>query len=57
MDTYTFGKVGTHNATLREWVETVRGLTLPDRVVWVDGSEEERDYFYQQAVDEGILRG
>ena len=56
MDTYTFGKAGTHNATLREWVETVRGLTLPDRVVWVDGSEEERDYFYQQAVDEGILR-
>ena len=57
MDTYTFGKAGTHNATLREWVETVRGLTLPDRVVWVDGSEEERDYFYRQAVDEGILRG
>ena len=57
MDTYTFGKAGTHNSTLREWVETVRGLTLPDRVVWVDGSEEERDYFYRQAVDEGILRG
>jgi phosphoenolpyruvate carboxykinase (GTP) len=56
MDAYTFGKAGTHNATLREWVETVRGLTLPDRVVWVDGSEDERDYFYQQAVDEGILR-
>jgi phosphoenolpyruvate carboxykinase (GTP) len=55
MDTYTFGKVGTHNATLREWVETVRGLTLPERVLWVDGSDEERDYFYQQAVDEGIL--
>jgi len=55
MDTYTFGRTGTHNATVREWVETVRGLTLPDRVVWVDGSEEERDYFYQQAVAQGIL--
>jgi len=55
MDNYTFGRAGTHNASLREWVETVRGLTLPDRVVWVDGSEEERDYFYKQAVDEGIL--
>ena len=55
MDTYTFGKVGTHNATLREWVETVRGLARPDRVVWVDGSEEERDHFYQEAVDTGIL--
>jgi phosphoenolpyruvate carboxykinase (GTP) len=55
MDTYSFGKAGTHNATLREWVETVRGLTRPDRVIWVDGSEEERDYFYQQAVEDGVL--
>lgn len=55
MDNFTFGKVGTHNATLREWVETIRGLTLPDHVMWVDGSEAERDFFYKQAVEEGVL--
>ena len=55
MDTFTFGKAGTHNATLREWVETIRGITLPDHVVWVDGSESERDFLYEEAVKEGVL--
>ena len=55
MDTFTFGKAGTHNATLREWVETIRGITLPDHVVWVDGSERERDFLYEEAVKEGVL--
>ena len=55
MDTFTFGKAGTHNATLREWVETIRGITLPDHVVWMDGSESERDFLYEEAVKEGVL--
>ena len=43
------------NRFLSEWVAEVVRLTKPDRVQWCDGSEEERQRLYQQAVADGVL--
>ena len=43
------------NRTVISWVEKVVQLCEPDQVYWCDGSEEEKDRLYRQAVDEGIL--
>jgi len=45
----------TRNTTLLNWVRDMSGLCRPDRVVWCDGSEEERARLTQVAVDAGIL--
>jgi phosphoenolpyruvate carboxykinase (GTP) len=45
----------TRNTTLLNWVRDMSGLCKPDRVVWCDGSEEERARLTQSAVDAGIL--
>jgi phosphoenolpyruvate carboxykinase (GTP) len=45
----------TANRFLSEWVAEVVRLTKPDRVEWCDGSEEERQRLYQQAVAAGVL--
>ena len=31
----------TANLTVKEWVQKCTSLCMPDRVVWVDGSEEQ----------------
>jgi phosphoenolpyruvate carboxykinase (GTP) len=51
----TFGTTAPSNEALRKWVEKTQQLCEPDHVFWVNGSEEERDYLYQRAVDEGVL--
>ncbi|MCH9816801.1 MAG: phosphoenolpyruvate carboxykinase (GTP) [Actinomycetia bacterium] len=45
----------TRNKKLLEWVEEVAELTQPDRVEWVDGSQEEWDRLTQLLVDGGTF--
>ena len=45
----------TKSASLTEFVDQSARLTEPDRIVWCDGSEAERERFEKQAVDSGVL--
>jgi len=45
----------TNNPKLLAWVEEMAKLTQPDRIVWCDGSEEEKQRLTKDAVDKGIL--
>ncbi|OLT45498.1 phosphoenolpyruvate carboxykinase [Saccharomonospora sp. CUA-673] len=44
----------THSGVL-SWVREVAELTTPDRVVWVDGSEEEAERINQELVEAGTF--
>ena len=46
---------GTTNAELQAWVDDVAALTTPDRVVWVTGTEEERDELNRALVASGTF--
>jgi len=48
-------KKATANHALSEWVAEMAHLTKPDRVQWCDGSEEERQRLYKEAVAAGVL--
>ena len=45
----------TTNPHLLAWVKEMAALTKPDRIVWCDGSEEEKERLTRQAVEEGVL--
>jgi phosphoenolpyruvate carboxykinase (GTP) len=45
----------TSNRALLGWVSEIARMTKPDRVVWCDGSEEERRRITEECVDKGIL--
>jgi phosphoenolpyruvate carboxykinase (GTP) len=53
--TDTAGKPLTENPHLLAWVEEMARLTAPDRIVWCDGSEEEKARLTQEAIDKKIL--
>jgi len=40
---------------LQEWVEEMARLCEPDQIVWIDGSEEEKERLTQEAVSTGEL--
>jgi phosphoenolpyruvate carboxykinase (GTP) len=49
------GTSHTKSAALAKWVAECAQLLQPDRIVWCDGSEAERQSFLAQAVSEGVL--
>ncbi|HZN95255.1 MAG TPA: phosphoenolpyruvate carboxykinase (GTP) [Myxococcales bacterium] len=48
-------KPPTMNAHLTAWVDEMAKLCKPDRVVWCDGSEDERRRLTEEAVAAGVL--
>ena len=38
---------------LQEWVEEMARMCEPDQIVWIDGSEEEKERLTQEAVADG----
>ncbi|MBI5517160.1 MAG: phosphoenolpyruvate carboxykinase (GTP) [Deltaproteobacteria bacterium] len=51
----TMGAMAVDNPALVSWVESMAALTKPDRVVWCDGSDEERKALTELAVASGVL--
>jgi len=49
------GKILTKNQHLLQWVAETARLTKPDRVVWCDGSDEEKHRLTEEAVATGII--
>ncbi len=45
----------TQNAHLIRWVEEMRELCRPDRVVWCDGSAEEKERFTRETIESGEM--
>ena len=43
------------NVYVNEWVEQMAKMTQPDTIVWIDGSEEERERLTKQAVSTGEM--
>ena len=44
----------TKNKALLKWVDEVAQMTKPDKIVWIDGSQEENDRLLQEMVDAGM---
>jgi phosphoenolpyruvate carboxykinase (GTP) len=51
----TVGSVKVSNPGLLQWVREMAAMCKPDRVVWVDGSAQEKKVLTEQAVAEGVL--
>ena len=55
MTTPTFDHPNTSNVHVRKWVEETIALCQPERVLWCDGSEVEKQFLTEEAVAKGIL--
>jgi phosphoenolpyruvate carboxykinase (GTP) len=44
----------TKNKALLKWVDEIAQVTKPDKIVWIDGSQEENDRLMQEMVDAGM---
>jgi phosphoenolpyruvate carboxykinase (GTP) len=53
--TTTSSSTPSSNPHLTRWVDEMARMCQPDRVVWCDGSEEERRRLVQEAVAAGVL--
>ena len=49
------GKPLTKNPNLLKWVTEMAAMAKPDKVVWCDGSEEEKKRLTEEAMAAGIL--
>lgn len=45
----------TNNKTVLKWLDEVKELVSPDKVVWIDGSEEQLDGIRKEAVESGEM--
>ena len=45
----------TENKAVLNWINEIAAMTQPDKIVWIDGSEEQLEQLREQAVKEGIL--
>jgi len=49
------GATRTENQKLLAWVDEIAGLCEPDRIHWVDGSQQEYDQLCNEMVDAGVF--
>ena len=42
----------TNNKTVLKWLDEVKELVSPDKVVWIDGSEEQLEGIRKEAVED-----
>ena len=45
----------TGNVTVNKWLEEMKELLTPDNIVWIDGTEEQREALREEAVKSGEL--
>ena len=45
----------TNNKTILAWIDEMKALVNPDQVVWIDGSEEQREELRKEAVESGEM--
>jgi len=48
-------KFPTHNKKLRDWVTKMAHLCGPEKIVWIDGSEEQRKFLEKEAICSGEI--
>ena len=45
----------TKNRYVLDWIKEMAELTRPDRIIWIDGSDEQRDALRAEAVSTGEM--
>ena len=55
LPTDRIGRTIPNNEWVKQWVQETAKLTEADHVFWCDGSEGEKEYLTQQAVQQGVL--